>query len=83
MIAAGAVLKLSPTELRLLHALMRQPGRVLSRAALLPAVCTGDGAALERTIDVHVRRLRLALHPSGLHRLVKTVRGAGYRFGSD
>jgi two-component system phosphate regulon response regulator PhoB len=73
-------LDLSPTEYRLLHCFMKQPDRVLSRARLIDSVW-GDRVYIEeRTVDVHIRRLRLALAPSGHERLIETVRGGGYRF---
>ncbi len=71
---------LSPTEFRLLHFLMRNADRVVSRARLLDGVW-GDRVYIDpRTVDVHIRRLRLALSPSGHDRLIETVRGEGYRF---
>jgi len=71
-------LELSPVEFRLLNFLMTHPGRVYSRSQLLDQVW-GDHVYLEeRTIDVHIRRLRKALEPSGHDRLIDTVRGAGY-----
>ncbi len=74
----GRPLGLSPTEFRLLHFLMTHPNRVYSRSRLLDAVW-GDAAVVdERTVDVHVRRLRRALAPSGHDALVETVRGSGY-----
>lgn len=72
-------LALSPTEFRLLHFLMTQPDRVLSRARLLDAVWGGQVFIEERTVDVHIRRLRLALQATGHDRLIETVRGGGYR----
>ncbi len=74
----GAALELSPTEFRLLRFLMTHPNRVYSRSKLLDAVW-GDGAVVEeRTVDVHIRRLRKALEPSGHDALIETVRGSGY-----
>ena len=73
-------LKLGPTEFRLLHYLMRYPDRVLSRGKLLDGVWGDHVFIEERTVDVHIRRLRLALQPSGHERLIETVRGGGYRF---
>jgi len=78
--AAGQTLKLGPTEFRLLHYLMRYPDRVLSRGKLLDGVWGDHVFIEERTVDVHIRRLRLALQPSGHDRLIETVRGGGYRF---
>jgi two-component system phosphate regulon response regulator PhoB len=73
----GAPVKLGPTEFRLLHYLMKHPERVHSRQQLLDKVW-GDHVFLEeRTVDVHVKRLREALGAAGA--LVETVRGAGYR----
>ena len=68
------------TECRLLHFLMTRPGRVLSRARLLDEVWGYDALVEERTVDVHVRRLRQALEPTGHNALIETVRGLGYRF---
>jgi two-component system phosphate regulon response regulator PhoB len=73
-------LKMGPTEFELLHFFMTHTDRVYSRAQILDQVW-GDHVFLEdRTVDVHIRRLREALGPSGHERLVETVRGAGYRF---
>jgi two-component system phosphate regulon response regulator PhoB len=80
VLAHETPLELSPTEYRLLHCFMKQPDRVLSRAKLIDSVW-GDRVYIEeRTVDVHIRRLRLALAPSGHERLIETVRGGGYRF---
>jgi len=78
--ADGAPLKMGPTEFRLLHYLMRNLDRVLSRGKLLDGVWGDHVFIEERTVDVHIRRLRLALQPSGHDRLIETVRGGGYRF---
>ena len=81
--AQGHRLELGPTEFRLLHFLMTHPDRIYSRTQLLDAVW-GDHAFVEdRTVDVHVRRLRLALTPSGHDRLIETVRGSGYGLRVD
>jgi len=76
----GAPVDLSPTEFRLLQFLMRHPDRVLSRTLLLDRVWGDNVYIEERTVDVHIRRLRLALTPGGHDRLIETVRGGGYRF---
>jgi two-component system phosphate regulon response regulator PhoB len=77
--AGDVQLSLSPTEFRLLHHFLRNPDRVLSRSKLLDKVW-GDAVYIEeRTVDVHIRRLRLALRPTGHDRLIETVRGGGYR----
>ncbi|MGH8710205.1 MAG: phosphate regulon transcriptional regulator PhoB [Burkholderiales bacterium] len=76
--AGGKSLRIGPTEFRLLHFLMTHPDRVYSRAQLLDQVW-GDHVFLEeRTVDVHIRRLRLALEQHGHDRLIETVRGSGY-----
>ncbi|MEI7446191.1 MAG: phosphate regulon transcriptional regulator PhoB [Burkholderiales bacterium] len=80
VIADGQVLKMGPTEFRLLGYLMRNVDRVLSRSKLLDGVWGDQVFIEERTVDVHIRRLRLALQPSGHDRLIETVRGGGYRF---
>jgi two-component system phosphate regulon response regulator PhoB len=71
---------LGPTEYRLLHFFMTHPERVFSRGQLLDRVWGGNTYVEERTVDVHIRRLRKALEPFLLEGLVQTVRGAGYRF---
>ena len=79
----GRALKMGPTEFELLHFFMTHTDRVYSRTQILDQVW-GDHVFLEdRTVDVHIRRLREALSPSGHDRLVETVRGAGYRFRSS
>jgi two-component system phosphate regulon response regulator PhoB len=75
-------LKMGPTEFELLHFFMTHPDRVYSRAQILDHVW-GDHVFIEdRTVDVHIRRLRDALSPSGHDKLVETARGAGYLFRS-
>lgn len=71
--------KVGPTEFRLLHFLMTHPERVHSRAQLLDRVWGDHVFIEERTVDVHVKRLREALAGVGCSALVETVRGAGYR----
>lgn len=73
-------LALGPTEFRLLHFLMTHPERVHSRAQLLDQVWGDHVFVEERTVDVHIRRLRCALEPAGHDRYIQTVRGSGYRF---
>ncbi|CAG0938526.1 Phosphate regulon transcriptional regulatory protein PhoB [Gallionellaceae bacterium] len=80
--ANGATLDLGPTEFRLLHFFMTHAERVYSRAQLLDQVWGDHVFVEERTVDVHIRRLRQALEPSGLDHFVQTVRGSGYRFSS-
>ena len=69
-----------PTEYRLLHFFMTHTDRVYSRTQLLDHVWGGNVYVEERTVDVHIRRLRKALEPSRLEEMVQTVRGSGYRF---
>ena len=71
--------KLGPTEFRLLHFLMTHPERVHSRAQLLDRVWGDHVFIEERTVDVHIKRLREALAPVQCSALIETVRGAGYR----
>jgi len=75
----GKELHLGPTEFKLLHFLMTRPERVYSRAQLLDHVWGDHVFVEERTVDVHIRRLRQALEPTGHDRLIETVRGSGYR----
>ena len=76
----GEVLELGPTEFRLLHFFMTHPERVYSRGQLLDSVWGNNVYVEERTVDVHIRRLRRALEPGGYDACIQTVRGAGYRF---
>ena len=78
--ANGTNIDLGPTEFRLLHFFMTHIERVYSRSQLLDQVWGDHVFVEERTVDVHIRRLRQALEPSGLDSLVQTVRGSGYRF---
>ncbi|MFN7085623.1 MAG: phosphate regulon transcriptional regulator PhoB [Burkholderiales bacterium] len=78
-----APLAVGPTEFRLLHFLMTHAERVYSRAQLLDQVWGDHVFIEERTVDVHIRRLRKALEPSGHDRLIQTVRSAGYRFSAN
>jgi two-component system phosphate regulon response regulator PhoB len=79
----GKSLTMGPTEFRLLHFFMTHLERVYSRTQLLDFVWGDHVFIEERTIDVHIRRLRAALEPSGHHALIQTVRGSGYRFARD
>ncbi len=80
--AAGKPVDLGPTEFRLLHFFMTHPDRVFSREQLLDRVWGRNVYVEERTVDVHIRRLRKAMEGEGHDKLVQTVRGAGYRFSS-
>ncbi len=75
----GNEVKLGPTEFRLLHFFMAHPERVHSRAQLLDRVWGDHVFIEERTVDVHVKRLREALSPVQCAQMIETVRGAGYR----
>ena len=77
--AGNEHVQLGPTEFRLLHFLMTHPERVHSRTQLLDQVWGDHVFVEERTVDVHIRRLRKALEPSGQDALIQTVRGSGYR----
>jgi len=79
----GQPLALGPTEFRLLHYLLTHPNRVYPRAQLLDEVWGDHVFIEERTVDVHIRRLRQALTPSGHDSLIETVRGSGYALRSD
>jgi two-component system, OmpR family, phosphate regulon response regulator PhoB len=81
--AGDARVELSPSEFRLLHFLMTHPGRVYTRAQLLDQVWGDHVFIEERTVDVHIRRLRKALGATGHDRLIDTVRGSGYGFRTD
>jgi two-component system phosphate regulon response regulator PhoB len=78
--AGDVLLELGPTEFRLLHFFMTHPERVHTRTQLLDHVWGDHVFVEERTVDVHIRRLRKALEPTRHDRLVQTVRGTGYRF---
>ncbi len=78
----GLALELGPTEFRLLHFFMTHAERVHSRTQLLDQVWGDHVFVEERTVDVHIRRLRKALEASGHDALIETVRGTGYRFAA-
>ena len=78
----GQTVPLGPTEYRMLEFFMTHPERVFSRDQLLDRLWGGNVYVEERTIDVHVRRLRKSLEKFGLDRFVQTVRGSGYRFSA-
>lgn len=76
----GQAVKVGPTEFRLLELFMRNPDRAFGRAQLLDRVWGRSIYVEERTVDVHVLRLRKTLKPHGVDQLIQTVRGVGYRF---
>ena len=78
--ADGNTVEMGPTEFKMLHFLMNNPERVYSRAQLLDRIWGDNVFVEERTVDVHIRRLRKALETSGHDKYIQTVRGAGYRF---
>jgi len=76
-------IQIGPTEYRLLHFFMTHPERVYTRTQLLDHVWGGSVYVEERTVDVHIRRLRKTLEPAQLDNMVQTVRGSGYRFSAS
>lgn len=80
--ANGKLVAVGPTEFRLLRYFLARPERVHSRRQLLDQVWGDDVYIEERTVDVHIRRLRLALEPFGQDTLIETVRGSGYRLAT-
>jgi two-component system, OmpR family, phosphate regulon response regulator PhoB len=79
----GTSLHLGPTEFRLLRHFMENPGRVFSREQLLDSVWGHDVYVEQRTVDVHIRRLRKAVNLEGHTDLIRTVRSAGYSLDTD
>lgn len=80
--AEEKALDMGPTEFKLLHFFMTHPERVYSREQLLNNVWGTNVYVEDRTVDVHIRRLRKAIEEAGHDRLIQTVRGAGYRFST-
>jgi two-component system, OmpR family, phosphate regulon response regulator PhoB len=80
--AAGRPVALGPTEFKLLKFFMSHPDRVFTRSQLLDRVWGGNVYVEERTVDVHIRRLRKALSDYDCERMIQTVRGSGYRFST-
>jgi len=79
----GQPLSLGPTEFRLLHYFMTHPNRVYTRTQLMDEIWGDQVIIEERTVDVHIRRLRQALSPSGHDALIETVRGRGYALRTE
>ncbi len=79
----GATLKVGPTEFRMLKFFMQHPDRVFTRGQLLDQVWGDNVYVEERTVDVHIRRLRKALGGPGFERYIQTVHGTGYRFSRE
>lgn len=80
--AHGQSIEISPTEFRLLHFFISHPERVYTRAQLLDQVWGQNVYVEERTVDVHIRRLRKTLQPHGFDKYIQTVRSVGYRFST-
>ena len=80
--AHGVPVNLGPTEFRLLAFFMSRPDRAYSREQLLAQVWGANTDLADRTIDVHIRRLRKYLEPHGFANFLQTVRGTGYRFSA-
>ncbi|MBS3745924.1 MAG: winged helix-turn-helix domain-containing protein [Wenzhouxiangellaceae bacterium] len=80
VMAGDRPLNMGPTEFRILKLFMSRPGRAWSRDQLLAEIWADGQTVEQRTVDVHIRRLRKALEPGGLAGFVQTVRGHGYRF---
>ena len=78
--ARGEIIRIGPTEFRMLHFFMGHPERVFTRGQLLDRIWGSNVYIEERTVDVHIRRLRKALSEHGFDRFVQTVHGTGYRF---
>jgi len=78
--AAGLPLNIGGTEFRLLHFLITHADRVYSRSQLLDHVWGSHYVGDDRTVDVHISRLRNALLPAGMDRMIRTIRGSGYSF---
>ncbi len=83
VLAGNQFVPLGPTEFKLLHFFMTHQERVYSRSQILDMVWGRNVYIEERTVDVHIRRLRKALEPHGYQELVQTVRGVGYRFSEQ
>ena len=80
--ANGQDIEISPTEFKLLRFFIGHPERVYSRSRLLDQVWGENVYVEERTVDVHIRRLRKTLEPFGFQRYIQTVRSVGYRFST-
>ena len=76
-------INIGPTEFKLLHFFMKNNNRVFSRNQILDKIWGNKSVIDDRTVDVHIKRLRGSLKQSGYDKLVQTVRGTGYRFSKD
>ena len=77
------IINISPTEFKILHLFMKNIDRVYSRNQILDKIWGNKSEIDDRTVDVHIKRLRESLKQSGYNKLIQTVRGAGYRFSSE
>jgi len=82
VLIAGTSIGVGATEFRLLAHFMRHPGQIYSRQQIIDRVWGADACIQDRTVDVHIRRLRKLLKPHGLEHFISTVHGVGYRFQS-
>jgi len=80
--ANDTIIDISPTEFKLLHFFISHPERVYSRSQLLDQVWGENVYVEERTVDVHIRRLRKTLEPFAYDQFIQTVRSVGYRFSA-
>ena len=76
-------INIGPTEFKILHFFMKNTDRVYSRNQILDKIWGNKSEIDDRTVDVHIKRLRGSLKQSGYHKLIQTVRGAGYRFSNE
>ena len=76
-------INIGPTEFKILHFFMKNTDRVYSRNQILDKIWGNKSEIDDRTVDVHIKRLRGSLKQSGYHKLIQTVRGAGYRFSKE
>ena len=83
VIVAGVAVELTKTEFRLLRLFIENPRKVFSREQILDAVWGVNAFLGDRTVDVHILRLRKILQPQGADRMIETVRGSGYRFSES
>jgi two-component system phosphate regulon response regulator PhoB len=77
------IISIGPTEFKILHFFMKNSDRVYSRNKILDKIWGNKSEIDDRTVDVHIKRLRGSLKQSGYDKLIQTVRGAGYRFSKE
>ena len=76
-------IKIGPTEFKLLHFFMKNTDRVYTRNQILDKIWGSNSVIDDRTVDVHIKRLRKSLNHSGYDKLIQTVHGTGYRFSKE